>query len=184
MSKPDSNHFSGTAGQKATFENSSTASVINDRINTEDSEKKEHPTRYSQLSAKKLKQLREKVYNRTITKEEYRRLFWQKRLTNRRNEGIKQFWINERRLIKKGLPTTRNWSAEQRKDILSGKKPKHKGKAMASHHVYSVAKYPQLANRHEFIYPVTVYEHIYGWHGGNTKSSLPGKPINRIKEEF
>lgn len=30
--------------------------------------------------------------------------------------------------------------------------------------------------------PVTPYEHLYGYHGGNYKNSLPGKPINDIKQ--
>ena len=36
----------------------------------------------------------------------------------------------------------------------------------------------------DIIYPVTKYEHRQGWHGGNMRNSLPGKPINRIEEEF
>ena len=51
-----------------------------------------------------------------------------------------------------------------------------------SHHTYSVAKYPHLANRGELIYPATKYEHRQGWHGGNMRNSLPGKPINKIEE--
>ena len=134
------------------------------------------------MSSKKLKVLRQKEANRPLTKEEYKHKEWQHRLSARRKEAITEFWKNERRLIKHNLPTTRNWSAEQRQAILSGKQPRFKGKTMASHHTYSVAKYPHLANRKELIYPFTFYEHVYGWHGGNTKNSLPGIPIKMIKE--
>ena len=180
MSKPNSGHFSGTFGDKA-----SKSISTNDKKSGKIKEKtdfREHPTKYKQLSSKKLKQLREKEANRTITKKEYKQKEWQKRLTKRRNKAIKDFWKAERNLIQKGLPTTRNWSAQQRNEILAGKNPKYNGKAMASHHTYSVTKYPHLANRKELIYPVTNYEHIYGWHGGNTRNSLPGKPIKYIKQ--
>jgi hypothetical protein len=181
MSKPSSGHFSGTAGcdhSKIITQTSDNRNIIASKgLDT-----REHPTKYKQMSSKKLKILREKVRTRTITKEEYKRLNWQSRFTTRRNKAVKDFWIVERIRIIKRLPTTRNWSAEQRKAILSGKRPKYNGWTMESHHTYSVSKYPHLANRHELIYPATHYEHIYGFHGGNPKSSLPGVPIKKIKE--
>lgn len=182
MSKPGSGHFSGTTGSKnaaSILSQNKGESVI---ISSDGLDLREHPTKYKQLSSKRLKVLHDKYQNRTITKAEYKQLDWQRRLTARRNKAVKQFWKNERRLIKRNLPTTRNWSAEQCQTILSGKQPKYKGKTMASHHTYSVAKYPHLANRKELIYPVTFYEHVHGWHGGNTKNSLPGIPIKKIKE--
>ncbi len=182
MSKPSSGHFSGTAGSKNASKNLSQNNIGNDIIFPKGLDLREHPAKYKQISSKKLKVLREKEANRTLTKEEYKHKEWQRRLSARRKEAITQFWKNERRLIKRNLPTTRNWSAEQRQAILSGKQPKYKGKTMASHHRYSVAKYPHLANRKELIFPVTFYEHVYGWHGGNTKNSLPGIPIKMIKE--
>ena len=184
MSKPSSGHFKGTGGSQARqarqykpFTNGGTYGSIKSNLDL-----REHPTKYKQLSSKKLKSLREKEANRTLTKAEYKHKEWQKRLTARRNEAIKEFWEKESFLIQNHLPTTRNWSAPQRKDILAGKRPRFKGKVISSHHMYSVAKYPHLANRKEFIFPATFYEHVYGWHGGNTKNSLPGKPIKRIME--
>lgn len=182
MSKPNSGHFSGTIGSRNTTKN---LSRKNDRcviMLPKGLDLREHPTKYKQMSSQKLKNLREKEDNRTLTKAEYKHKEWQRRLSARRKEAITQFWKNERKLIKRNLPTTRNWSAEQRQAILSGKQPKYKGKTMASHHTYSVAKYPHLANRKELIYPATYYEHVHGWHGGNTKNSLPGVPIKMIKE--
>lgn len=182
MAKPSSGHFSGTAGSKNAYKNLSRNIDRDAIILPRGLDLREHPTKYKQMSSKKLKVLRQKEANRTLTKEEYKHKEWQRRLSARRKEAITEFWKNERRLIKHNLPTTRNWSAEQRQAILSGKQPRFKGKTMASHHTYSVAKYPHLANRKELIYPVTFYEHVYGWHGGNTKNSLPGIPIKMIKE--
>ena len=182
MSKPNSGHFSGTTGSKNTSKKLSQIIDRNAIILPKLLDLREHPAKYKQMSSKKLKALRKKEANRTLTKEEYKHKEWQRRLSNRRKEAITQFWKNERSLIKRNLPTTRSWNAEQRQEIVSGRQPMFKGKAITSHHVYSVAKYPHLANRRELIYPATFYEHIYGWHGGNTKNSLPGIPIKMIKE--
>ncbi len=184
MSKPSSGHFKGTTGHKIASLISSTNNNKDDIIKEDKLDYREHPTKYKQMSSKKLKKLREKEDKRTLTKSEYKHKEWQRRLTNRRNEAIREFWKNERRLIKNNLPTTRNWSAEQRKDILAGKRPKFNGKAIASHHTYSVSKYPHLSNRKELIFPATFYEHVYGWHGGNTRNSLPGVPIKYINPQF
>lgn len=182
MSKPNSGHFKGTTGYNNSQKNSSQILKKNVIINSEKYDTREHPTKHKQMSFKKLQLLRKKLNTRTITKEEYKRLEWQRRLTARRNEAIKQFWIDERRKIKNGLPTTRNWNATQIKEIMSKKIPTFKGRSMSSHHLYSVSKYPHLANKKELIYPATFYEHIYGFHGGNTRNSLPGIPIKNIKE--
>jgi len=183
MSKPSSGHFKGTGGSQAKqhrpFTNGGTYGSIKSNLDL-----REHPTKYKQLSSKKLKLLREKEANRTLTKAEYKHKEWQRRLSARRDEGIKSFWKEERKRILKGLPTTRNWNATQRKDIIAGKRPKFGGKTIVSHHTYSVSKYPHLANRKEIIYPATFYEHIHRWHGGNTRNSFPGRPINPIKEQF
>jgi hypothetical protein len=45
-------------------------------------------TPYKQLSRKAHNELQEKVANRTITKEEWKRLSWNERLTDRRQAGI------------------------------------------------------------------------------------------------
>jgi len=181
MSKPNSGHFKGTTGTHITsslFIDTSNRDIIN----TSGDDLREHPTKYKQPGSKELKHLHSKVKDRTITKSEYKVLTWSKRLTTRRNKAITDFWKEERRRIKKGLPTTRNWSAQQRADILNKKRPKFKGKTIQSHHTYSVAKYPHLANKSKYIQPVTPYEHLHGYHGGNYKNSLPGKPIKKIKE--
>ena len=184
MSKPSSGHFKGTTGGHFAPNYQFTNELRNAIIKKDGLDLREHPTKYKQLSSKKLKLLRKKKLNRTITKSEYNHLEWQRRLNNRRNKAIIDFWKNEKRRIISKLPTTRNWSATQQQYILSDKRPKYAGKSIVSHHTYSVAKYPHLANRSELIYPATQYEHIYRWHGGNTRKSLPGIPINPLKEQF
>ena len=183
MSKPSSGHFRGTTGSKNALKK---LSRNNDRsviITQKGLDLREHPAKYKQMSSKKIKKLREKVQTRTITRSEYKRLDWQRRLNNRRKVGIDSFWDRERDRISMNLTTTRNWSAEQRADILNHKMPKFRGKPMQSHHTYSVAKYPHLANLGSLIYPVTTYEHTYRWHYKGTKNSLPGRPINYKAEE-
>ncbi len=180
MSKPSSGYFSGTLGYKASKSistNDKKPDKIKDKLDL-----REHPTKYKQLSSKKLKQLRKKEANRTITKKEYKQKEWQKRLNKRRQTGIDDFWHHEKFLIETKSKTTRAWSAEQRTDILNNKKPKFEGSTMHSHHTYSVAKYPHLANIGSLIYPATSNEHRNGWHGGNYRNSLPGVPIKNIKD--
>ncbi|MFC0611035.1 hypothetical protein ACFFF2_02740, partial [Scopulibacillus daqui] len=145
---------------------------------------KEHPISYKQISAKKMNELKLKIKNRTITKEEYKSYIWNKKFARRRDKGVIQFWKQERKRIKNGEKPTRNWSEKQIKDILNKKRPKFNGKTLQGHHTYSAAKYPHLANKGEIIYPLTHKEHLYGWHGGNYKNSLPGKPIKDDIEEF
>lgn len=184
MSKPSSGHFSGTTGGQNTSKNlfrNNDRSVI---ITPKGLDLREHPTKYKQMSSKKLKKLREKEANRTLTKAEYKHKEWQRRLALRRKAGIDEFWELEVERIANNRPT-RNWSAEQRADILRGKRPQYRGESMHSHHTYSVTKYPHLANKGQLIYPATRNEHKSRWHGGNFKTSQPGRPMKiNIKEDF
>ncbi|WP_242144455.1 MULTISPECIES: hypothetical protein [unclassified Bacillus cereus group] len=140
---------------------------------------------YKQLGYKTKKKLKNKVEDRTITKEEWKRLEWNRRLAARRDEGVEKFWDQERFRIENGEPTTRDWSKEQIEDILNDKVPKFNGKTIAGHHSYSVSKFPHLANKGEIIYPATPNEHFKRWHGGAYRRSLPGKPYKpSYPEEF
>ncbi|XBT22880.1 hypothetical protein ABNP42_10875 [Priestia flexa] len=134
-------------------------------------------TPYKIMGSKKMKQLNEKVKNRTITKEEWKQLMWNKRFKRRRDNGVDDSWEQERERLLNG-EATRIWTEKQAKDIINGKAPKYEGKTMIGHHTYSASKYPQIANKDEIIYPVTFREHLYRWHGGSYKKSLPGKPLN------
>ena len=185
MSKPSSGHFGGTTGSRNASKNLSQIDDMSVIITLKGLDLREHPTKYKQMSSKKRKEFREKQKKRTLTRAEYKRLNWQKRLDSRRKAGIDSFWDRERYRISSNLPTTRNWSAKQRNDILNHKTPKYNGKPMQSHHTYSVTKYPHLANQGILIYPVTTYEHRNRWHYKGTKNSLPGRPNNyKAKEQF
>lgn len=185
MSKPSSGHFQGTAGSNhsgsAHFTNYSASDIIAERVKGMDL--RPHPTKYKQPSPQRLKKLRAKERNQTITKQEYKLLDWSRRFSRRRERGRDTFWDEECERIRKGLRSTRNWSSEQRKDILNKKRPKYKGKTLEAHHAYPASMYPHLADRHEVIYPVTHSEHLHGWHGGSYRKAIPGKPIKK-KSDF
>ncbi|WP_235688026.1 T7SS effector LXG polymorphic toxin [Latilactobacillus fragifolii] len=159
-------------GEKA----SGTEKLIADR--TKGLDLNPHSTQQKQLSAKKMKELKSKIDNRTIKKVEYDQYIWNKKFAKHRASGVDDFWYQERQRILNIETPTRNWNQEQINDILNGKKPKVDGKTVQGHHSYSASQYPHLANKGEVIYPATFDEHFYGWHGGNWKDSLPGRPIN------
>ncbi|MBO4637379.1 MAG: hypothetical protein J5685_09570 [Clostridiales bacterium] len=180
MSKSLSNHFHGTTGERRFLasQGQTEGDIINERVQGLDL--REHPVKYqSSLSKRKIK---EKIKNRTASRADYKKFDSMNRLAQRRKEGVKDFWKQERRRIKKGERTTRNWTAEQRNAILHNNIPKVNGKSMQGHHSYSVSKYPHLANKGEAIFPVTFAEHLYDWHGGNFRNSLPGKPFTRKRK--
>lgn len=165
MSKGISHLFPGTSGDIIT-----TRTLLLDLT--------EHP-REKSLSSKQRKAIAEKIKSRTATRSEYVKYMSDQRFSNRRKAGVREFWVQEQERILKGHRTTREWSDSQRQDILHSKRPKYNGKTIQGHHIYSANKYPHLANRGSVIFPVTFEEHLYGWHGGNFKNSLPGRPINR-----
>lgn len=180
MSKSLSNHFHGTTGERRFFASrgQSEGDIIQSRV--QELDLREHPVKYkSTLSRRKIK---EKIDNRTASKDDYKKYSSLTRLAKRRKKGVNEFWKQERRRIKKGEPTTRNWTAEQRNDILHNRIPKVNGKSMQGHHSYSVSRYPHLANKGEVIFPATFEEHLYVWHGGNFKNNLPGRPFTRKRK--
>ncbi len=130
-------------------------------------------TPYRQLGNVTYQRLLKKVDSRTITRNEWKRLQWFDRLTERRQAGIDAFWSRERQLLTQGLRGTRNWNLRARNSILSGGKPK----GIYSHHLYSVSKYPQVANDPANIVPVTFYEHFYKHHGGSWSNPTHGNPL-------
>lgn len=180
MSKPLSNHFHGTTGEKRfpCSHQKNEDDIIKERVQGLDL--KEHPVKHkSSLSQNKI---RKKIQDRTASKEDYKKYNSMDRLAKRRQKGVNEFWKQERRRIKKGEPTTRNWTPEQRQAIIQSRRPSVNGKSMQGHHAYSVSKYPHLANKGEVIFPVTFEEHLYDWHGGNFGKSLPGRPFKRHKK--
>lgn len=180
MSKPLSNHFHGTTGERRFLasQRQNEGGIIQERVQGLDLN--EHPIKFkSTLSRKRIKG---KIDNRSASRNDYNKYDTLSRLAKRRKKGVNEFWKQERRRIKKGERTTRNWTAKQRDDILHNRKPKVNGKSMQGHHTYSVSKYPHLANKGEVIFLATFEEHLYVWHGGNFKNSLPGKPFSRKRK--
>ena len=59
-----------------------------------------------------------------------------KRFSERRKTGVIEFWKQERRRVKNGKETTREWSDSQRETILKGGRPKYNGKTIQGHHAY------------------------------------------------
>lgn len=155
-------------------------SIIADRV--EGLDLTPHQTPYSQLSKKKATELRQKVKDRTITQEEYKRLDWNNRFQKRRKEGVDNFWLDERKRLMNGEEGTRIWSSEQQEQIISGGRPQFEGKTLHGHHTYSASQYPHLANNPNIIYPATYNEHLNGWHGGSWRKILPGERINKISD--
>ena len=179
MSKPNSHHFKGTTSlHNSSVNNPNTHDIISGRVKGLDLRK--HPT--SQLSSKKIAEVKTKIKQRSATKKEYKALRHSERFAKRRKQGVKRFWEQERNRIINNQKTTREWSASQKNDILNFRIPKYKGKTIAGHHAYSASQYPHLADKGEVIYPVTFHEHFVGWHGGNFRKSRPGKPIRHIKD--
>lgn len=188
MSKSNSGLFVNTIGAKLSRYTLSMHPIITKHsesdiiaIRVKGLDLHEHPYKYEQLSSKKMTALRKKKQTRTMTKQEYKLYNSNKRLSARRNKGIKKFWRQERSRLINGTPPSRKWTPQQKHDILNKKKPKENGKTLHAHHSYSVSRYPHLANHGEVIFPATFKEHLYGWHGGIFKNSLPGIPINKHK---
>ncbi|WP_164473484.1 hypothetical protein [Deinococcus psychrotolerans] len=121
--------------------------------------------------------MKEKLNNKTLTKEEWQHLEWDRRFSNRRKRGVDRFWASERIALRKGAPS-RNWTEEQKSDILSGKTPKHEGKPIEGHHRYNAIDHPHIADVSENIHPATWDEHFNKWHGGNFQNDTFGQPNN------
>lgn len=175
MSKGLSGLFSGTSGSAMALLSHGQDTIA---VRVAGMDLREHP-RNTSLSAKQRKEIAAKIKSRTATREEYVKYRSDSRFAKRRKEGVKQFWIQEQMRILTGKPTTRDWSESQKQEILSSKRPKYNGKTIQGHHTYSASRYPHLANQGAVIFPVTLDEHLHGWHGGNYRNSLPRRPIKK-----
>ena len=186
MSKGNSGLFNGTIGWnnspegREAIELAALTALMSKRAVSLDLQP--HKAKMTIMSRKQMKSIEKKITSRTATKEEYKMYTWSKNMNKHRKHAVKEFWRQEKLRLLKGKKTTHNWTEEQRQDILKGKTPKFKGKALEGHHTYSVLLYPHLAKYGLVIYPATKKEHRQGWHGGNTKNSMPGRPIKYIME--
>ena len=144
-----------------------------------------YKTPHKPLSAATRKELQGKLSNRTITREEFEHLDWDRRFANRRATGVRRFWAEERARLRSGKSGTRNWTPEQKADIVAGRTPKINGEPMRGHHRCNALDHPQIADDPANIYPVTPKEHLDRWHGGNWRNDTYGEPLHPTSpEEF
>ncbi len=77
-----------------------------------------------------------------------------------RAKGVREFWKQERERLLRGEKGSRDWTPEQKADILNGKRPKDAaGKTIEGHHELEVKTHPEEAANPENITPMTVKEH-------------------------
>jgi GHH signature containing HNH/Endo VII superfamily nuclease toxin len=144
-----------------------------------------YETPYKPLTPKQRRLLKEKVENRTISRDEYKRLEWHRRFNNRRKKGVDRFWAEERIRLRDGESGTRNWSPQQQDDIVNYRTPTHGGKPIEGHHKYNALDHPQIADDPNNIYPATKEEHFRRWHGGSWRHDTFGTPLNdEFGEQF
>jgi hypothetical protein len=144
-----------------------------------------YKTPFKPFSKNQRANIKEKVEDRTATKQEVQQLDWDRRFSNRRATGVRKFWSEERARLRAGEQGTRKWSQEQSEAISSGKRPKFNGQTVEGHHKNNALDHPQIANDAKNIYPATKDEHLQRWHGGNFQNETSGKPLNPdYPEEF
>jgi len=77
-----------------------------------------------------------------------------------RKKGVREFWKRERERLQRGEKGSRDWSPQQKQDILDGRVPKDAtGKSIEGHHVDSVKDHPGRAADPSNIVPKTFEEH-------------------------
>lgn len=145
----------------------------------------QYRTPFQPLTDVQKKNLRQNFQNRSITRDEYLRLDWDRRFNNRRQRGVSRFWAAERRRLRAGASGTRNWTPGQHQAIWEGRTPRFGGQPIEGHHRYNALDHPQLADEPMNIFPATWNEHFYRWHDGNFQKDTFGNPLNpRYPEEF
>ena len=86
-----------------------------------------------------------------------------------RSQAVKDFWAEEKILIKQGKGTY-NWTIDEQKLILKGKTPyTDLGEVYEGQHMYSAATYPEFAGISDNIQFLTYDDHRKGAHNGNTR---------------
>ena len=84
---------------------------------TKDLDTQEHPSKYKHISAKEKARLEGKVQDRTISKEEYKTLERNKKMSTKRQNGVNKFWEQERTRLQNGENGTRNWFPQQQVNL-------------------------------------------------------------------
>ena len=145
----------------------------------------QYSTPFQPLTPSQRSAIQARIDARTATRAEYQHLNWDRRFSNRRNRGVSRFWAQERRALRAGGPGTRDWSPQQRNDIIAGRTPTFDGQPIEGHHKYNALDHPQLADDPSNIYPATRNEHQHRWHGGNWQNDTYGVPNNpNYPEDF
>lgn len=140
---------------------------------------------YASLTKGQRANYKQKMESRSLTRDQYKRLEWDRRFANKRAKGVARFWADERAKLRLGESGTRAWSGEQRSAILRNKVPTFNGEPIQGHHRYNAISHPHLASDPENIYPATRTEHLLRWHGGSWKNDSFGAPLNlKYPEEF
>lgn len=140
-------------------------------------------TSYKPLTPKQKKALNQKLNDRTMSRDEYNQLQWDRSFNNRRKRRVDRFWGEEKKRLKAGKEGTGSWNEVQANDIMNGKTPTYNGDPIEGHHKYNALDYPQLADDPSNIYPATNSENFNRWHGGNWQNDTSGVPNNPLFEE-
>ena len=93
-------------------------------------------------------------------------------------------WLNERKLVLKGMGT-RDWTRAQQKDIIEKKKAfDENGYAFEGHHMKNVKTFSKLAGDPHNIRFLTRREHLDA-HKGNWRNTTNGlyNPVSKFCEE-
>src|SRR5690606_16246382 len=101
-----------------------------------------YETPFNPLTKTQRADLKAKLDSRTISKEEYQRLEWDRQFANRRATGVRRFCVEERSKLRNVVSCTRNWTAEHREAILAGKRPQYNGETIQGHHKYNALDHP------------------------------------------
>ncbi|SDE28252.1 RHS repeat-associated core domain-containing protein [Riemerella columbipharyngis] len=95
-------------------------------------------------------------------------------LEQKRRKGIERAWKEEQELIKRGLGGTREWTEQEKEELLkTGKVKDYYG-----HHINSVSTHPHLADNPDNVQFVKFDEHLE-LHSGNFHNSTTGELLNR-----
>lgn len=161
------------------------------RWKKKESYNKSYKQKYKSLSDDKLEELSKKLNSKNISKKEYKQIAWHKKMKKMREDAVDKFWNIERKKLLSGTKTTRNWTIQNKKDIIQGRSPKYidssgKKTSIDGHHKYNVKDHPQQAGDAKNIYPAERNtEHFKRWHGKNWQNETKGKPLlESIKELF
>lgn len=95
-------------------------------------------------------------------------------IASQRRAAVRNAWRDEKALVSSGGGQTRNWTARQRRELLTTGKVK----GIEGHHINSVNGHPRLAGDPNNIEFVTRAENLQR-HGGNFRNPTSGPLVSR-----